>query len=535
MHWHVPIRLQLHVQRDIVILYRVQPRQISDETCTEIPGRRRTADQGSWTQVRPQADYRAATYGSGQVRHVPAFPTQGIFISYRRDDTGPYARLLKDHLAKRLPGRSVFIDLDEIEVGLDFAEVIKAALDSSAVIISLIGPRWLTITDEDGRRRLDDPDDYVRFEIRTGLRRCARLIPVLVDGAKPLRLHDLPGDIQKLARLNALKMSYDRFEYDEDRLTATIRKVLEHGAGNPDAPVVAGGTTGNGDSVSAASSAAAAPAAGSGIVCDGGVSGFDPTRPSAARVYDYLLGGKNHFAADREMAQKLLATAPIARTAARENRAFLGRAVRYLVAEAGVRQFLDIGTGLPTSNNVHEVAQAVDPSARVVYADNDPLVLAHARALLTSSPEGRTSYIQADLRAPEVILAAPAVQEVLDFSQPVALILVAVLHFVLDEFQPAAAIARLLDALPSGSYLAASHAMGEHIVPAERVAATRIYRSSGVPLQVRDSDEFAALAFSGLELVPPGVVLVSEWRPEGRAPRPVPSEVVFCGGVARKP
>jgi hypothetical protein len=219
-------------------------------------------------------------------------------------------------------------------------------------------------------------------------------------------------------------------------------------------------------------------------------------------MYDYFLDGKNHFAADRETAETVLATAPTTRITARENRAFLGRAVRYLVAEAGIRQFLDIGTGLPTASNVHDVAQAVQPSARVVYADNDPLVLAHARALLTSSPEGRTAYIQADLRDPEVILSSPTVREVLDFSQPIALMIVAVLHFVHDEFKPATAIATLLDALPSGSYLAASHVTGEHL-PAQATATTRTYRSSGVPLQVRDSDEFAALAFSGLELVPP--------------------------------
>jgi len=251
-------------------------------------------------------------------------------------------------------------------------------------------------------------------------------------------------------------------------------------------------------------------------------------------MYDYFLGGKNHFAADRATADTVLATAPTTRTTARENRAFLGRAVRYLVAEAGVRQFLDIGTGLPTSNNVHQVAQAADPSARVVYADNDPLVLAHARALLTSSPQGRTAYIQADLRDPTAILESEAVRDVLDLSQPVALILACVLHFVHDEFQPAAALATLLDALPSGSYLAASHATAEHL-PVQGAAATRTYRSSGVPLQLRDSDEFARLAFRGLQLVPPGVVLVSEWRPTSLGPRPTPAEVNCYGGVARKP
>jgi S-adenosyl methyltransferase len=260
----------------------------------------------------------------------------------------------------------------------------------------------------------------------------------------------------------------------------------------------------------------------------------DTSRPHPARMYDYFLGGKNHFAADRETAETVLASAPTTRIAARENRAFLGRAVRYLVAEAGIRQFLDIGTGLPTANNVHEVAQAVAPSVRVLYADNDPLVLTHARALLTSSPEGRTAYIQADLRDPAAILSSPAVREVLDFSQPIALMTVALLHFILDEFKPAAAIATLLDALPSGSYLAASHVTGEHL-PAQAAATMRTYRSSGVPLQARDSAEFAALAFAGLELVPPGVVLVSEWRPEDPGPRPAASEVNCYGGVARKP
>ena len=261
---------------------------------------------------------------------------------------------------------------------------------------------------------------------------------------------------------------------------------------------------------------------------------IDISRPHPARMYDYFLGGKNHFAADRETAETVLATAPTTLVTARENRAFLGRAVRYLVAEAGVRQFLDIGTGLPTSNNVHNVAQSVEPSARVVYVDNDPLVLAHARALLTSSSAGRTAYIQADMRDPQAILDNPAVRETLDFGQPIALITVAVLHFIQDEFKPAAIIATLLDALPSGSYLAASHITGEHL-PAEAAATTRTYRSSGVPLQVRDSDEFARLAFDGLDLVPPGVVLVSEWRPDDAAPRPAPAEVNCYGGVGRKP
>jgi hypothetical protein len=260
---------------------------------------------------------------------------------------------------------------------------------------------------------------------------------------------------------------------------------------------------------------------------------IDTSRPHSARMYDYFIGGKNHFAADRETAAQVLRKSPSVRIAARENRAFLGRAVRYLTAEAGVRQFLDIGTGLPTTNNVHEVAQAAEPSSRVVYVDNDPLVLSHARALLTSSPAGRTAYIQADLREPEAILSSPVVREVLDFSQPVALMLVAILHFFPDEYKPAAVIATLLDALPPGSYIAASHLTTDHD-PNTTAAGQRVMREAGIPMQKREADEFAGLVFAGLELVPPGVVLVSEWRPEDAGPRPLPSEVNCYGGVARK-
>jgi hypothetical protein len=271
----------------------------------------------------------------------------------------------------------------------------------------------------------------------------------------------------------------------------------------------------------------------SAAVTESPVPPIDVSRPHAARIYDYHLGGKDNFAADREMGDKVLASVPSARTAARENRAFMGRAVRFLAQEAGVRQFLDIGTGLPTANNVHQVAQAVAPSARVVYTDNDPLVLVHARALLTSSPEGRTAYIQADLRDPESILDSPSLRAVLDLSQPVALMLVAVLHFMLDADKPGDIIATLLSALPSGSYLVATHATGEH----DREAWARIerdYREGGIAGQVRDCGDFARLAFPGLQLVPPGVVLVSDWRPDTPGPRPAPAEVNIYGGVARK-
>lgn len=263
--------------------------------------------------------------------------------------------------------------------------------------------------------------------------------------------------------------------------------------------------------------------------------GIDTSKPHPARMYDYALGGKNHFAADRETAEKTLASMPMGRTVARENRKFLGRAVRYLAEDVGIRQFLDIGTGLPTTNNVHEVAQAIAPSCKVVYVDNDPMVLAHARALLVGSPEGRTAYIHADLRDPAAILSSPVTREILDFSQPIALTLVAVLHFVSDEDKPAEIIATLLDALPPGSYLAASHGTGEHIPAVNAADGQRTVRDAGISLQLRDSDDFAQLAFTGLDLVPPGVVLVSEWRPDANGPRPAPAEASCYGGVARKP
>jgi hypothetical protein len=213
---------------------------------------------------------------------------------------------------------------------------------------------------------------------------------------------------------------------------------------------------------------------------------IDTSKPHIARMYDYYLGGKNHFAADRELADKVIAAIPGMRTGPRENREFLGRTVRSLAGEAGIRQFLDIGTGLPTTNSVHEVAQQVAPSSRVVYVDNDPLVLTHARALLASSREGRTAYIQADLRNPQGILSSPVVQSVIDFSQPVALLLLAVLQFIPDEDGPAGIVATLRDALAPGSYIIASHVTNEHNV-AGSAAGERAYQSRGVPLHMRCS------------------------------------------------
>jgi O-methyltransferase involved in polyketide biosynthesis len=261
---------------------------------------------------------------------------------------------------------------------------------------------------------------------------------------------------------------------------------------------------------------------------------IDTTRPHPARMYDYYIGGKNHFAADRAVADAALAHWPAGRIGLRENRRFLGRAVRYLAAEAGIRQFLDIGSGLPTTANVHEIAQAAAPSSRVVYVDSDPMVLVHARALLASAPEGRTAYIQADLKSPLDILDSPVTRSVLDFGQPVALMLIAVLHFLEAEDNPESVLSTLVDALPSGSYVAASHLTLEHD-PEGVGGGQRAYHKAGLPMHARDADEFAKLAFSGLDLVPPGVVLVSEWRPDSNAPRPSPAEVSGYGGVARKP
>jgi hypothetical protein len=177
------------------------------------------------SRTREPDVYSRAQLGRGRAEPEVPFP-RGVFISYRRSDTGPYARLLKEHLREAFPDTPVFMDLDSIEAGLDFVEVIRDAVDSCLVVVALIGSRWVTVADEEGRRRIEDPGDYVRFEIRTALERGVRVIPVLADGAKPLQDHQLPSDLVKLARLSALELSYDRFEYDETRLTAVIRKVL---------------------------------------------------------------------------------------------------------------------------------------------------------------------------------------------------------------------------------------------------------------------------------------------------------------------
>ncbi|MFE9207446.1 SAM-dependent methyltransferase [Micromonospora sp. NPDC007230] len=262
---------------------------------------------------------------------------------------------------------------------------------------------------------------------------------------------------------------------------------------------------------------------------------IDPSVPHPARRYDYWLGGKDNFAADRQSGDAVAAAYPAIRTTVIENRRFMQRATRYLAGTAGVRQFLDIGTGIPTSPNLHEIAQGVAPESRVVYVDNDPIVLTHARALLTSEPEGATAYVDADLRDRERILGHPDVRAALDFDRPLALMLVAVLHFLTDADDPYAITRRLVDALPSGSYLVVSHATTD-LVPRD-VAATAapVTTTSMIDMAFRSRDQFAAF-FAGLELVPPGITPVTEWQPDDPAElRTAAAQASMYAAVARKP
>ncbi|MEW9533198.1 SAM-dependent methyltransferase [Microbispora sp. NPDC049125] len=258
--------------------------------------------------------------------------------------------------------------------------------------------------------------------------------------------------------------------------------------------------------------------------------GVDATTPNVARLYDYYLGGKDNFSADREAAERILAIAPEVRLAARENRAFLGRAVRFL-AETGITQFLDIGTGLPTQGSVHEVASTVVDRPRVVYVDNDPVVLIHARALLED--DGLTTVVEGDLRRPEDILRHPAVVEAIDFNRPVGLLLAAIMHFVTEEDKPARILATLREALPPGSHLVLSHGTRD-ARPAAVDTGTRVYRQATSPLVLRSRPEIEAM-FEGFELVDPGVVWLPQWRPyrsDASLLRPE-SSLILCG-VGRK-
>jgi len=260
---------------------------------------------------------------------------------------------------------------------------------------------------------------------------------------------------------------------------------------------------------------------------------IDTTVPHSARVWNYWLGGKDNYPVDRAAGDQFREAFPEIIDAARGARGFLTRAVRYLAGEAGVRQFLDVGTGLPTADNTHEVAQWVAPDARIVYVDNDPLVLTHARALLTSSPQGVTNYIDADLREPDKILGAAA--RTLDFAQPVALMLLGIVGHIGDYDEARSIVQRLLDALPSGSYLALND--GTAVVNKAAVEeAQRLYNQSGaIPYHLRSSEQIVGF-FDGLELLEPGVVSCPRWRPDpAEAAGGLPAEVDMFGGVGRKP
>jgi O-methyltransferase involved in polyketide biosynthesis len=251
----------------------------------------------------------------------------------------------------------------------------------------------------------------------------------------------------------------------------------------------------------------------------------------SARLWNYLLGGKDNFAADREAAEYALALMPELVQSARANREFLGRAVRFLAGEAGVRQFLDIGTGLPTASNTHEVAQGVAPDSRIVYVDNDPMVLVHARALLTSTPEGATDYLDADLRNPSAILEKAAAT--LDFDRPIAIMLLGIVNFVVDDAEASAVVRRLVDAVPPGSYLVISHPTTEVNGPAVEESMRQWNASGAAAITARTRDEIAGF-FEGLDLLDPGVVTCSAWRPDPAHPG-ITDKVSEFAAVGRKP
>jgi hypothetical protein len=249
--------------------------------------------------------------------------------------------------------------------------------------------------------------------------------------------------------------------------------------------------------------------------------------PNAARMYDYYLGGDNNFPADREAAEKVLRIAPWARVTALENRAFLRRAVEFLARHQGVRQFVDIGTGLPTQGNVHEVAHRIAPDARVVYVDNDPVVLGHSRALL--SRIANTATVRADVRQPDDIIGHPSLNTLIDWDQPVAVLLVAILHFVPDDNDPAGIVGQFRDKMAPGSHIVISHAHHQGDEDAVRHLVS-IYRGANAPLILRTSEEIEHL-FAGFELLEPGIVPVNKWNP---ANQPYAEEEVWAiGGVGR--
>jgi hypothetical protein len=256
---------------------------------------------------------------------------------------------------------------------------------------------------------------------------------------------------------------------------------------------------------------------------------IDTTVPHSARIWNYWLGGKDNYPVDREAGDRFLEIYPDMVHVARAVRYFLARAVRYLAGEVGVRQFLDVGTGLPTVDNTHEVAQRVNPAARIVYVDNDPLVLVHARALLTSHPDGRCAYVDADVRDPAAIIEAA--RATLDFGQPVALMMLGIMGHIEDDDEALSIVRLLTDALPSGSYLTLSD--GANTSASRSQAHDRYADTGAVPYRLRSPEQITAY-FGGLELLEPGVVPVSRWRPDP-GPFGEPRHVDTYGGVARKP
>jgi S-adenosyl methyltransferase len=258
---------------------------------------------------------------------------------------------------------------------------------------------------------------------------------------------------------------------------------------------------------------------------------IDTTRAHQARVYDYWLGGKDNFAVDREAAERALAAYPGLRRGVRAQRAFLANAVEYLIRTAGVRQFLDIGTGIPTANNTHEVAHAADPDARIVYVDNDPMVLAHARALLTGSRPNTISYLDSDLRDTAKILAEAAA--LLDFRKPIGVLLIGILQLIPDEDNPHAIVTRLIEAVPPGSWLAIFHPASDILTDQITEVARQVSVRATAPTTLRTKGEITHF-FDGLEFLEPGLVQVHRWRPGSPAPD-MDDEVPGYAGLARKP
>ena len=259
---------------------------------------------------------------------------------------------------------------------------------------------------------------------------------------------------------------------------------------------------------------------------------LDTTVSHSARIWNYWLGGKDNYAVDREAGDKVAAMLPSIVAQARADRAFLGRAIRYLAGEEGIRQFLDIGTGLPTADNTHQVAQRVAPESRIVYADNDPMVLTHARALLTSTPEGACDYVEGDLREPDMILAQAA--QTLDFTKPVGLMLLGILHHIPDTDEPYLVVRRLVSALAPGSFVTINHSTSA-VHGAAMEDAVAHWNQVGTPSMTLRTPEQITRFFDGLELLPPGVISCSRWRPDLTPAGGQPPEVdEFCG-VARKP